>query len=351
MSGDSTLERCKVHATGTLWDAMSAIDRGGAAIALVVDDDGRLVGVMTDGDVRRALLAGRTLQDALAPAAHRSFTAVGGDVGRAAILELMQARGVAQVPVLDGEGRLIGLHTLHAMLGYRERPHWAVVMAGGLGSRLRPLTETVPKPMLRVAGRPILERIVLHLTSHGVRRIFIAVNYLGHLIEEHFGDGARFGCRIEYLREKAPLGTGGAIGLLPETPSTSMLVMNGDLVTQADLGALLDRHDASGASATLAVRRYFHQVPFGVVDIADGSVSGISEKPRISLMVNAGIYALSPQAIARIPRDTATTMPALLDRLLADGERVVPFEITEDWIDVGQRQQFEEAAGVRLEHV
>ena len=341
------LAKCRVHVSKNLIDAMWSLERGACEIALVVDDDERLLGTLTDGDIRRAQLNGAGLDTPLQPWAQRAFTAVTPDVGRAEVIDLMRARTIHQIPILDGNGRLIGLHLLHEMIGSADRPNWAVIMAGGQGERLRPMTEHVPKPMLRVAGRPILERLVLHLVGFGVRRIFLSINYLGHLVEEHFGTGERFGCQIEYLREERPLGTAGSLSLLPSVPEHPLLVMNGDLVTQADIGAVLDAHSAARASATMVVRRYFHTVPFGCVDVEDGRIVHMEEKPRLMRLVNAGIYVLDRAVLGAIPKTTETTMPVILDECLVRGERVHAFEIVDDWIDVGQREQLDRARGLR----
>lgn len=332
-----------VPEAGTLRDVMRALDAGALRITLAVDPGGRLVGVATDGDVRRALLAGAGLDDPLAPHLERSFAAVSPREGRAEVLDLMRARHIAAVPVVDATGRPLALHLLDEALAPAERTTWAVVMAGGRGTRLRPLTETVPKPLLRVAGRPILERIVLHLVGHGVTRIFLAIGYLGEMIEEHFGDGHGLGARISYLREDEPLGTGGALGLLPELPGEPLLVMNGDLVTQADLGGLLDVHAARGDVATIGIRRYVHAVPFGCVERDGDRVVGLEEKPKLIRDVNTGIYVVAPQLVARVERGRPLAMPDLIAMALARNEPIGVFEIDDDWIDVGQREQLDRA--------
>ena len=329
----SHLDACRLHASGTLVEAMQSLEKSGIEIALIVDDHDRLVGTLTDGDIRRALLKGASLQSALAPHLQKHFTAVAPKTGRAEVLDLMQSRTISQIPILDADGRLVGVHLLHEVLGAIERPNWAVVMAGGQGTRLRPLTETIPKP------------IVLHLVSFGIRRVFLSINYLGNVIEDHFGDGARFGCRIEYVREERPLGTGGALAELPATPTTPLVVMNGDLITQADLGAMLEYHAAGGQRATLAVRRYVHTVPFGCVDLDGERVVRMEEKPSLSVLANAGIYVLDPHLLARIPRGQEFPLPGLLEQCLARGETVAAFEIEDDWIDVGQRDQLKQARG------
>ena len=197
----------------------------------------------------------------------KSFTSVGLETTRAEVLDMMRVRNISQVPVLDGAGRMAGLHLLQELIGASVKENTAVIMAGGQGIRLRPLTENIPKPMLTVAGRPILERLVLHLVGYGIREIFLSINYLGHIIEDHFGDGTRFGCRIRYIREKKPLGTGGPLSLLPKIPDVPVLVMNGDLVTQANVDRILEFHDEGGFVATSCLRPYQIEVPFGVAEV------------------------------------------------------------------------------------
>lgn len=342
------LEVCRVHVSGRIVDAMRCLHRSGMEIALVVDDRNHLEGTITDGDIRRALLGGASMESALSPFVQRKYTSVGPEATRAEVLDLMQARTISGIPIVDTDGELLGLHLIHEMLGAVERPNWAVVMAGGRGTRLGSLTKNRPKPMLRVAGRPILERIVLHLVSFGIRRIFLSINYLGHVIEEHFGDGTPFGCRIEYLREKSYLGTGGSLALLAEPCQAPILVMNGDLVTQADLGALLAQHDPDQRVATVAVRRYFHTVPFGTLEIEDGRVTEMEEKPTLSRFINAGIYVLNPELVTRVPRDKEFPLTSLLEDCLARGEHVGAFEIEDDWIDVGRHDQLARAGGQEL---
>ncbi len=255
----------------------------------------------------------------------------------------MLARHIDVVPVTDAAGRPIALHLMHAFLEPAARGNWAVVMAGGRGTRLAPLTDTVPKPMLRVAGRPILERIVLHLVGHGISRIFLSVNYLADVIEDHFGDGRTFGARIEYVREQEPLGTAGALGLLPEPPDQTLVLLNGDLVTSVDVGDLIDVHERGGFAATIGTRRYVHTLPFGCVERDGDRITGLEEKPAITREVNTGIYALAPHVAAMVARGEAVTMPELIGRVLARGEPVGAFEVEDDWVDVGQRDQLARA--------
>ncbi len=321
-------------------DAMRAIDGSGLQVALVCDGERRLRVVVTDGDLRRAILAGRPLTVPAVEIGTPHFTSVTPQATRADAVRLMLARSIACVPVVDAAGVLCGLHTLHQALASQDCGSWAVIMAGGKGERLGELTQAIPKPMLPVGDRPILEHLVHLLIGHGVRRIFLSVGYLGRMIEDHFGDGSRFRCRIEYLREDQPLGTGGALSLLPERPQHPLLVMNGDLVTAVNLTRLLEFHRAGGHAATLALRDHVVKVPFGVVESAGGRVSGLREKPVLTYAINAGIYALAPDLLPRIPGDRLFPITELFDDCLRRGESLGAYHLDETWDDVGLPEEY-----------
>jgi dTDP-glucose pyrophosphorylase/CBS domain-containing protein len=337
------LRDTSVTTVASIRDAMLALSRGKAGIALVVDESQQLVGTITDGDIRRALLDGAPLNSPVYPHMQRNFTAVNTNASRAEVLDLMRARSITQVPIINEDGKLIGLHLLREIIGAIRRQNWAVIMAGGRGERLRPLTELVPKPMIRVAGKPILERLVLHLVGYGIREIYLSINYLGEIIQKHFGDGTAFGCAIKYLHEDKPLGTGGALSLLPERPATPLLVMNGDLVTQADIGTMLEQHEQGKHSITVGVQEYSHTVPYGCIELNGERIIQLEEKPVLTRLVNAGIYALAPEVVARVPHDQNFSITALIDQSIALGESVGAFRIFEDWIDVGQKDQLRQA--------
>jgi dTDP-glucose pyrophosphorylase len=339
------LSRCIAEESATIRETMVAIDHGAVEIAFIRNQDGKIIGTCTDGDIRRALLGGAELSSPVKPFVQRNFVSVGEDSGRAEVLDLMQARQIQQIPVLDSERRLIGLHLLRELIGTIERPNWAVLMAGGKGMRLRPLTEHLPKPMIPVAGRPILERLVLHLISYGLRRIFISVNYKSHLVEEFFGDGANYGCSIEYLREQEPLGTGGALALLPERPQHPFVVMNGDLVTGINVAEMLNFHERGRFDATIAVREYFHTVPFGTIAVSGEHICEIAEKPTQSWLVNAGTYVLHPDFINRVPNGRDCPITTLLDDAIRRKERVGAYRVLEDWTDVGRVSDLARAMG------
>jgi dTDP-glucose pyrophosphorylase len=326
-----------------LKDTIERMDASGLQVALVGDGGGKLIGVVTDGDIRRALLRGVTMESPTSAVMNPQPKTLRAGVGREAILAFMRLHVVRQVPLLDDQGRIVELALLDELVGARDLPNWVVLMAGGLGTRLRPLTENMPKPMLPVAGRPILETIVLSLAEQGFRRIFMAINYKAEMIQRHFGNGRQWGVSIEYLQEKTKLGTVGALSLLPEKPHAPVLVMNGDLLTHANLANLLDFHQDHHAAATMAVREYDFRIPYGVVDLNGIAIAGIQEKPLQRFFVSAGIYALSPAALDLIPADRAFDMPALFGRLIEEGMTTSAYHLREYWLDIGRLEEFERA--------
>ena len=327
-------------------DAMARLNANGREVVLVRDARGCISGLITDGDIRRGLLAGATLQSPVTAVMHRDFFAVGPQIDRAAVLDLMKARMFQHVPVLDEERRLIAVHFLRDLIGATPKPNVAVVMVGGKGTRLRPMTETVPKPMVEVAGRPILERIVLHLVGHGIQNICLAVNYKAEIIEEYFGDGARFGCAISYLHEDEPRGTGGALASLPARPKHPIVVLNGDQVMRVDLSAMLDYHRQQGAVATIAVGPYQVEVPFGTVVERDGRLVGLQEKPSVKFLINRGIYVLEPELLDLVPPKGEFPITSLFESLVADGKPVSVFYFEDYWLDVGRPADLRSANGL-----
>lgn len=328
----------------TLIEAIRALNGPAEGMAIISDNEGRVVGVLTDGDVRRALMKECRLDACIDSHLRRDFLSVSEADSRERVLDLMKSKKIKHLPILDDESRLLGIHLLHELIGPSQRPNHALVMAGGLGMRLRPITENIPKPMVKVAGRPILERIVLQLVGAGITRVHLAVNYLSEVIEGHFGDGRAFGCRIDYVRESQPLGTGGSIGLLQPVPESPLLVMNGDLQIDYDLGCMLDAHEASAADVTVGLRRYTHEVPFGCVTLESGCVTAIQEKPTLERLVNTGIYVLNPDIVAAVP-PTFLPITDLLNSLIESGRRIHGFELLGDWLDVGDVRQLSKARG------
>lgn len=327
-----------VQSQGTLREALQALQMGAAGIALIVKPNLTLEGVVTDGDIRRALLEGASLGDRVLDFVKKNVVTVSPETPRAEVLDLMQAMRIDQLPVLDHEGRVHGVHLLHEVLGAVERPNWAVIMAGGKGTRLGELTKATPKPMLKVAGRPILERLILHFVSFGVHRIFLSVNYLSEVIENYFGDGSRFGCQIEYLREEEPLGTGGSLSLLQEAPSHPIFVSNGDLVTQANLEDMLSFHESGVFAMTVGIYDYTHQIPYGCVEHKEGRVATIVEKPTVARSINAGIYIVNPPLLEMIPRKFFP-ITELIQLSLRKNIPIGAWDVSDEWIDVGHKEE------------
>jgi dTDP-glucose pyrophosphorylase len=330
----------------TIRDAMALLNASGREVVLVRDGEGRIAGLITDGDIRRGLLADATLQSPVTAIMHRDFFAVGPEMDRAAVLDLMKARTFQHVPVLDDERRLLAVHFLRDLIGATPKPNVVVVMAGGRGTRLRPMTETIPKPMVEVAGRPILERIVLHLVGHGFQNIYLAVNYKAKIIEEYFGNGSHFGCVISYLHEKEPRGTGGPLSLLPVRPGHPILVLNGDQVMRVDLSGMLEHHRCQGAMATIAAGPYQIEVPFGTVVERDGRLVELREKPCVNFLISRGTYVLEPELIDAIPATGEFPITSLFESLLADGQPVSVFYCDDYWLDVGRPADLRQANGV-----
>jgi dTDP-glucose pyrophosphorylase len=328
---------------------MAVIDRFCRGVALVLDADRRLLGTITDGDLRRAILENLDLQtpvsDLLARKATSSFRVpVTAPLGTPPdqLLLLMQAHSVRQLPLLDGQARVAALVTMEELVPDSGLPLQAMIMAGGLGTRLRPLTDDTPKSMLPVGGRPLLEHIVEQLRQAGIRQVNVATHFKPEKITEHFGDGQSFGIDINYLNENQPLGTAGALSLLPAQKDT-ILVVNGDILTLVNYRAMLAFHVEHQASMTVAVRRFEMQVPYGVVECSGVQVRQLTEKPVVHYLVNAGIYLIEPSVLSDIPNGERLDMTDVIARLLQAGRTVVTFPIREYWLDIGQHMDYEQS--------
>jgi len=327
----------------TLSEALRVLDGGGLRLVMVVDSFDRLLGILTDGDVRRALLNRIGLEAPVCTVMNpRPRTALVG-LPKEVLRTLMETNSLLHIPLVDAGGVLQGLEIYHHLLATPRRDTPVFLMAGGFGTRLRPLTDDCPKPLLNVGGKPILESILESFIAAGFCRFFISVHYLAERIKQHFGDGDRWGVSVRYVEEETPLGTGGALGLLPDLGEKPVLVMNGDVLTQLDPVALLDFHQSQQAAMTLCVREYDMQVPFGVVEGVDMHVTSIVEKPVHRFFVNAGVYVVSPEVLARTRPPCRMDMPDLVQSLLASGRKVAMFPIHEYWLDIGRPADFTRA--------
>jgi dTDP-glucose pyrophosphorylase len=323
--------------------AIRTIGAGAMRIALVVDADGRLLGTVTDGDVRRAILEHVALDGPVARIMNAAPRSVPAGTPRHDIVALMQAHSLLQVPVIDPQAHVVGIETL-LETGQKPRlDNWVFLVAGGFGARLRPLTDKVPKPMLEVAGRPVLEIILDGFLACGFHRFCIAVHYRADAIKRHFGDGARWHATIRYVEEETPLGTAGALGMLSDTGGLPVIVMNGDLLTRLNFLDLLRYHEAQHATATVCARQYAYQIPYGVVETEGSAVRRIVEKPAHSCLVNAGIYVIAADVIRALPRGQPRDMPDLIQELIERHDKVCFFPIHEYWLDIGQAADFERA--------
>lgn len=329
-------------AAATLQQAIQQLDASGLQIIMAVEADDLLVGTVTDGDIRRGLLRGVSLDSSLGLVMNRSPFVAPPGLPIGAMREIMRANKVHQLPVVDQDGRIVGLQVWDELDAVTRRPNLLVVMAGGRGVRLLPHTENCPKPLLPVGGKPMLEHIIERARSDGFERFVVAVHYLGHMIEDYFGDGSRWGVSIEYIREEAPMGTGGALGLLTR-PDEPFIVTNGDVLTEVRYGDVLNFHEKHDAAATMAVQAYEWQHPFGVVRINGVDIVGFEEKPIMRSHVNAGIYAIDPSALDVLQDGRACDMPTLFERVRASGRRTIVYPMHEPWLDVGRPADLERA--------
>lgn len=329
----------------TLTDAIRCIDASALQVALVIGADGRLVGVLTDGDVRRALLRGVAMDMSVRGAMNpQPLTATVG-TSRERLVAEMRRNSIRHLPLIDDDGRVVDLATLNDLTGMTKRDNWVVLMAGGLGSRLSPLTDNCPKPMLLVGNKPLLETILEKFIEDGFFRFFISVNYMADVIKAHFKDGAQWGVEIVYLEESQRLGTAGALSLLPDAPELPVLVMNGDVLTKTNFHQLLEFHEAHNVAATMCVREYKFQVPYGVVTTDGHRLASIEEKPVQSFFVNAGVYVIKPEMVGRIPADQFFDMPTLFSEAIVDGKETAVFPIREYWLDIGHVADYHRANG------
>jgi dTDP-glucose pyrophosphorylase/CBS domain-containing protein len=338
-----TWDQAVIGKTTSLRDAIKLIDQTGLQIALVVDENMKLEGTLTDGDIRRAILKGLDLLVAVTAVMNSNPIAVNESTDPQEILMLMRDKVLRHMPLVNDEYQVVGLTTFDQLVDKKVKDSPVIMMAGGLGTRLMPLTEYCPKPMLFIGGKPILEHILLNFIEQGFYKFYISVNYMAQSVEDYFEDGSKWGVSINYLYENMKLGTAGALSLLPEDISDQIIVINGDVLTKVQFDSMLSFHEEHSSSATMAVREYDFQVPYGVVELNGYLVAGIQEKPVHSFYVNAGIYILSPDVFRRIPKNTYFDMPTLFQDIVALGKSVSAFPLREYWIDIGRLNELEQA--------
>ena len=336
------IDEIKINQNASIKQALKVIDKGAIKVAVVLSDDGLLLGMLSDGDIRRALLKGMSLDDSIAGIINKHPVVANINDTKERILELANEKKLHQIPIISN-GKLIGIQDIREFLAPKNKPNKVILMVGGLGTRLRPLTNDVPKPMLDVGNKPILHTIVENFAKYGYTDIIMCVNYKSEIIKEYFGNGDKFGVKIEYVLESKRMGTAGALSLLQKRPKDDFFVMNGDLLTNVNFEYLHEYHKDSNACASICVRKYDMQVPYGVVNVRANKVTSIEEKPTQSFFVSAGIYMFSPIVLDFIPKGVFYDMPTLLGELLKQGFAVYPFFIREYWLDIGKMDEYRRA--------
>ena len=328
----------------TMDKAIQILDHVSLRIVMVSDEKDRLLGTITDGDIRRALILHHGMDTCLIDIMYKNPSVAFIEDGREAILAMMKSKDILQVPILDVDRRIVGLETLQNLIEVDKQDNLVFLMAGGFGTRLQPLTDDTPKPLLKVGNKPILETILNQFIEAGFHNFFISTHYKADMVSEYFGDGSQWGVNIQYVHEDSPLGTAGSLGLLPlGLLDLPIMVMNGDLLTNVDFENLLNFHNEKGGVATMCAREYDFQVPYGVIKSVEQKITSIVEKPTHKFFVNAGIYVIEPSLLESVDGNSYLDMPHLLEMQIKQGLQVNMFPLHEYWLDIGQIGQFEQA--------
>lgn len=329
----------------SILEVLKIINTEALRVAMVTDDNNKFIGIVTDGDVRRGLIRGVSLQDPVSNIVNKTPVVLPHNATRQEIVDKMKKLDILFIPLVDN-GEIVGVETLHsALANERTYENPIFIMAGGFGTRLRPLTDTCPKPMLKVGDKPMLETLILSFKKLGFVNFYVSTHYMPEQIHSHFGNGSSLDVNITYVHEDIPLGTGGALGLLPSTMNRELplILINGDVLTKVDFEKLLEFHAQNNTEATMCVREYDYQIPYGVVEANGNEISGMVEKPTHRYFVNAGIYVLSPEIYNRVSSNVKVDMPDILQRHIDDGKRVLMFPIHEYWLDIGRIDDFNRA--------
>ena len=328
---------------------LAIIDHSSLQIACIVDENNFLLGTVTDGDIRRGILRGLSLREFYRQVMNKKFSFSRIEDGREKALAIMSNKSLHQLPVIDRNGCLVGIQTIDSLMVKGPRENIVLLMAGGLGNRLQPFTMNCPKPLLKVGGKPILESIIESFIEQGFKKFYISINYKGEMIEEYFNNGSNLGAEIDYIREDKRLGTAGALRLLPYVNAQPIIVMNVDILTKVDFRSLLDFHNAQEVDATISVREYELEVPYGVVSIDRNRLKGIEEKPKERFYINAGLYVLNREMIDYIPQNSLFDMPELFKLLMREREQAAVYPIREYWMDIGHMDDYKRANGDYME--
>lgn len=338
-----SIEAYCIKTNSTIKDAMESIDKNLTGGAFVVDDNFHAKGVITDGNIRRAILKGHNISDSIEGIYSKEFKYVSQYESKKKVKDLMLKYKIRQVPVLDEQDKIINLYFLDDVISYEDKDNYVFILAGGLGTRLRPLTENTPKPMLKVGDKPILEHIIEQFKEYGFKNFIISVNYKGEIIEEYFKDGKELDVNIEYVRETKKLGTAGSIKLAEDKFKKPFIVINGDILTGIDFDAFLNYHIKNGFDVTVGARNYEIKVPYGVMLTEENLIKSLEEKPVYSFYINSGVYVLNEKTIKFIPEGEMYNMTDLIEDVIANSGRSGVYKITEYWSDIGQMDDFKKA--------
>ena len=337
------IEVIKLKQNATIKEALGIIDSGAMQIALVVDDNDKLIGTLTDGDIRRGILRGLDLDSSIETIVFKEPAVAKISSTKEEILKIALSKKLHQIPIVDDNGIVLDLKEIEELVEPKIKTNRVILMVGGLGTRLRPLTQDTPKPMLKVGNKPILQTIVEKFAEYGFVNITMCVNFNASIIRDYFSDGKEFGVNIDYVLEQKRMGTAGALSLLKERPSEPFFVMNGDLLTNVNFEHIFNYHTLHKATATMCVREYDYEVPYGVVKMNDNKIIAIAEKPVQKFFVSAGIYMLSPEILDLIPKNEFYDMPTLFEKLIKLSKNVISFPIREYWLDIGRMEEYQRA--------
>jgi len=337
------IKKVTLKKNASIKEAFEVIDKGAKRIAIVLDDEERVIGTISDGDARRGLLKGYTLESSIEDLYYKTPTLGYETDSNEEIIKKAIVKKLYQVPIVDKNNKLIYVEDLANLLQRTKRRNKVVLMAGGLGTRLRPLTDSIPKPLLEIGGKPILETIIGNFVKYGFIDIIISVNYKAEMIKNYFGNGQQFGANISYVEDTKRLGTAGSLSLFSDDSMEPFFVMNADLLTTVNFEQMLDFHLEENSIATMAVREYEYQVPYGVIEIQNSGITSIQEKPIQKFFVNAGIYILSKKVLKNIPKDEFYDMPTLFEELINDNQKVLSFPVHEYWLDIGRMDELQQA--------
>ncbi len=336
------VNKIKINSESTIKQALKIISDGAIHIAVVIDKKEKFVGTLSDGDIRRGLLKGLDINSPIKSIISKKPIFVNKNETKENILKIALAKKIYQIPVVDRNRKILGIHVLDDLIKLKNKSNKVVIMAGGKGMRLRPLTKNIPKPMLKVGNRPLLHTLVEKFKDSGYMNFVICVNYKSKIIQDYFGDGDKFGVKIEYIHEKTKMGTAGALSLFKKKPNEPFFVINGDLLTNLDFEKMLNFHNEHNAKATMCVREYNIDSPYGEVKLESENIKKIEEKPKHKFYVNAGIYILDPKCIDLIPKKFFD-MPSLFKKMIKNKNKTISFPLGEYWLDIGKINEYKKA--------